>query len=136
MKPAERMARRRGSAMIESALALLVFAVLMAGVMEIGLTLFISNSLAFAAQRAARYASVRGGASGHPASAADIRATALAYAAPLNPEGITVTVTWSPNNNAGGTVLVKVSYAIRPMLLPLAASIVTLESSARQTVTQ
>ncbi len=127
---------QRGAAMVESALALLVLAILMAGIMELGLTGLISTSVAFAAQRSARYASLRGSGSGHPATLADIQAVAQSYAAPLSTSGLSVTVTWTPNNNPGSTVLVKVSYAIKPSLLPVSSGILTLQSAARQTITQ
>jgi Flp pilus assembly protein TadG len=128
--------RRRGAAMIESALAMLVLGILIAGIMEIGLTGMISSCVAFAAQRAARYASVRGSASGHPAALADIQATAQSYASPLSPGALTVTVAWTPNNNPGSTVLVTVAYSIKPSMLPLDNGILKLQSSARQTITQ
>jgi Flp pilus assembly protein TadG len=122
--------------MIESALAILVLGIMIAGIIELGLAGMISNTVAFAAQRAARYASIRGSGSGHPAAVSDIQATALAYASPLAAGGLTVTVTWTPNNNPGSTVLVTVAYAIKPSMLPVDAGILTLQSSARQTITQ
>ena len=136
MASAVKFGSRRGAAMIESALAMMVLAILMAGIMELGLTGLISNSVAFAAQRAARYASVRGTGSGHPASVADIQATAQSYAAPLSSSALTVTVSWTPNNNPGSTVLVRVSFDFKPSLLPLSKGVLTLQSSARQTITQ
>ena len=131
-----RLRSRRGGALIESAFALLVFGILTAGIMELGLTGFISNSISFAAQRAARYAAVRGSASGHAATIADVQATAVSYAAPLNLTPPDVTVSWTPNNNPGGTVEVTVSYSVRPMMLPVSSSVLTLQSTARQSITQ
>ena len=136
MRTGRRSKRRRGAVMIESALAMLVFIVLVAGIMEIGLTLFVSSSIGFAAQRAARFASVRGNRSGHPASVADIQQTARSYAAPLSSGGVNVTVTWTPDNSPGSTVLVKVSYSIAPLILPLSGGVLTLEGKARQIVAQ
>ncbi|MEO8594341.1 MAG: TadE/TadG family type IV pilus assembly protein [Candidatus Solibacter sp.] len=136
MATARKSGSRRGATLVESALALMVFGVLMAGVMELGFTGFIDSSVTFAAQRAARYAAVRGSGSGHPATVADIRAIAQSYAAPLSTAYLTVTTTWTPNNNPGSTVLVTVSYAIRPALLPISAGVLTLQSAARQTITQ
>ena len=95
--------------MVESALAMLVFAVLVAGVMELGLALFVSNSIAFAAQRAARYASVRGSGSGHPATVSDIQPNAQSYAAPLATGALSVAVSWTPDNTPGSTVQVRMS---------------------------
>jgi hypothetical protein len=76
--------------------------------MKVGLAGMISNSVSFAAQRAARYASVRGSASGNAATAAQIQAVALGYAEPLNTGNLTVSVTWTPNNTPGSTVQVAV----------------------------
>jgi Flp pilus assembly protein TadG len=117
-------------------MVLLSFAVLMGGMMEVGIAGLISNSVSFAAQRAARYASVRGSASGHAASAADIQTIAQQYAAPLSTSAITVSVTWTPNNAPGSTVQVVVSYAIRPAFLPVSAGALTLAGTARQIVVQ
>jgi Flp pilus assembly protein TadG len=132
----QRSTSRRGSTLVESALAMVVFAVLVAGIMEIALALFISNSIAFAAQRAARFASVRGSGSGHPASVADIQANARSYASPLATGDLAVTVTWTPDNTPGSTVLVKVSYNINSLMLPTTDGVLTLESKARQTIAQ
>ncbi len=128
--------RRRGSTLVESAFAMLTLALLMAGVMEFGLVGFASNSVSFAAQRAARYAAVRGSGSGHAATATDIRNIALSHAAPLSPASVTVTVTWTPNNNPGSTVQVAVGYSFRPALLPVSEKVLTVRAAARQTITQ
>jgi len=127
---------RRGSTVIESALVLLVFAILLAGIMELGFTGLVTNSISFAAQRAARYAAVRGSGSGHSASATDVRSVAQSYAAPLGGSALTVNVTWAPDNNPGSTVSVKVSYAIKPLLLPISSSVLTLQRTASQTIVQ
>ena len=130
------MKRRRGSTLVESAFALASFAVLLAGIMEIGFTGFVANSLTFAAQFAARYASLCGSASGHPASTANVQAVAQSYAAPLTAGSVAVNVTWTPNNNPGSTVEVTVSYSFTPTLLPLSAGALTLKSTARQYIVQ
>jgi Flp pilus assembly protein TadG len=95
-----------------------------------------ANAVSFAAQRAARYASVRGSASGHPAAKADIQAIAQQYAAPLNPSSVTATVAWTPNNGPGSTVQVVVSYTITPAFLPIDGGALTLSGTACQIVVQ
>ena len=130
------MKRTRGSTLIESAMALTSWSILMAGIMELGFTGLVANSVSFAAQRAARYASVRGSASGHAASAADIQAIATQSAAPIGAGLLTVTVTWTPNNSPGSTVQVRVSCSIRPALLPLSATPLNLQATAAQLVVQ
>ncbi len=127
--------RRRGSTLVESAFALTSVALLLAGIMELGLTGLAANSVSFAAQRAARYASVRGSASGHVASVTDIQNTAQQYAAPLNPASLAVAVTWSPNNHPGSTVQVQVSYTFAH-LLPISSRALTFQSTARQIILQ
>jgi Flp pilus assembly protein TadG len=129
-------AARRGSTLVESALALTTFAILWAGIVELGFTGFAANSISFAAQRAARFASLRGSGSGHPAAVADIQTTARQYAAPLSPDSLTVAVTWTPDNNPGSTVQVQVSYVFRSRLLPLSSGALTLQSTARQIIVQ
>ena len=127
---------RRGAAIVEGALVFMVFAVLVSGIMELGVVGFAGNAVTFAAHRAARFASLRGSSSGHAATASDIRAVANTYASPLNPENLTVTVTWFPNNTPGNSVEVTVTYALRPAVLPLSARPLSLRSTARQQVVQ
>jgi len=112
--------------------------VLVGGMMEVGFAGMAANSLEFAAQRAARYASVRGSASGHAASVADIQSIAQQYATPLNPASLTVTVTWTPsnNNNPGSTVQVQTAYSIVPSILPLDSGAMKFQATARQIILQ
>jgi Flp pilus assembly protein TadG len=131
-----RFGSRRGGTMIESALVFMVFAVMMAGIMELGVIGFAGNSVAFAAHRAARFGSLRGAASGHPATVADIQASATAYAAPLNPANVQVSVTWLPDNQPGSSVQVTVAFAIQPAVLPISATPLTLRSTARARIVQ
>lgn len=134
--PAGRFASQRGSTLIESTLVLLSFAVLLGGIMEVGFTGMVSNSVSFAAQRAARYASVRGSSSGHAALTSDIQTVAQQYASPLNPSSLTVAVTWTPNNSPGSTVQVQVSYAFKPAILPLDGNALTLTGTSNQLIVQ
>jgi Flp pilus assembly protein TadG len=130
------MKRRRGSTMVESALALTTFALLTGGIMELGFAGLAANSVTFAAQRAARYASLRGSSSGHAATVSDIQAVAQQYAAPLSSGMLTVTVTWSPDNKPGSAVTVQVACTFRPSMLPVSASALRLQSSSRQSIVQ
>jgi Flp pilus assembly protein TadG len=128
--------RRRGATLVEAALVFLVFAVLIAGIMELGVIGFAANAITFSAHRAARFGSLRGSASGHAASQADIQASARSFAAPLNPANLTVAVIWLPDNQPGSSVQVTVSYSLRPSVLPLSPSMFTLQSTARQRIAQ
>jgi len=126
----------RGAALIEDALAFLVFAVLAAGIMELGLAGAIANTVSFAAQRAARYASVNGSASGHAATVSAIQGIAQQYAAPFNGAALTTSVSWSPDNNPGSAVTVTVGYALTPALLPISSTGFTLHATASHRIIQ
>ena len=130
-----RFGSRRGSTMVESALVLMVFGVLMAGIMVMVFAGFVSNTVNFAAGRAARYAAVRGSASGHPATVADVRANALVYATPLDSNFVTVAVTWIPDNHPGSSVQVNVACNL-DKLMPLSSKSVKVQSTARATIIQ
>jgi len=130
------MNARRGSVMYESALVLLVYAVMMAGIMELGMIGFAVNAVSFAAHRAARYAAVRGSSSGNPATAGQITTSAEGYAAPLNAANLAVAVSWLPDNNPGSTVQVKVSYNFTPTFLPVDTGVLTLKTTACEMIAQ
>jgi Flp pilus assembly protein TadG len=126
----------RGSTLIESSIVAVVFLLLLTGIMEFGRLGFAYNEVSFAAQCAARYAAVRGSASGHPAAASDVQATAEAYTGALDNTKVTVTTTWTPNNSPGGTVKVKVSYKFATVLVPLAATTLSVQTTACAIITQ
>jgi Flp pilus assembly protein TadG len=136
MTRSARQSRRRGATLVEAALVFLVFSVLIAGIMEVGVVGFAANAVTFAAHRAARFASLRGQDSGHPATVDDIRASAASYASPLNSSNLTVDVRWLPDNRAGSSVQVTVSYDLRPAVLPLSSHFLTLQSTASHLIAQ
>jgi Flp pilus assembly protein TadG len=119
--------------MVESAMVFMVFVVLIAGIMHLGLIGLAINSVTYAARRAARFGATRGSSSGHAATEADIRASARASAAPLHSADVSVTVTWTPNNSPGSTLQVMVSYNIAPFVI---RTPITLRSTARQRIVQ
>lgn len=128
------MKKRRGSSLVESALALMAFAILLAGIMETALVLFAANSVTFAAQRAVRYASFHGTA--NAATLSDVQSVGQAMAAPLSSDSVTVNVTWTPDHKPGSTVQVQVLYAFKPAILPLDGGVLTLQSTARAAILQ
>jgi len=130
------VARRRGSTLVESSVVAVVFLLLLAGIMEFGCLGFAYNEVSFAAQSAARYAAVRGSSSGHAASAADVQTAAETYTGALDNTQVTVTTTWTPDNHPGSTVQVKVSYNFATVLVPLSATALTVQTTARAIITQ
>lgn len=128
--------RTRGSTLVESSLVALAFLMLLTGIVEFSRLGFAYNNVSFAAQCAARYASVRGSASGHAASAEDVQAAAETYTQALDNSKVTVTTTWSPNNNPGGTVRVTVVYRFPTLLAALAPNALTIQTTAASVITQ
>ena len=127
---------RRGSTLVESAVVAAVFLLLLVGIMEFGRLGFAYNEVSFAAQRAVRYAAVRGSASGHAASAADVQNAALVYTGALDNTQVTVTTTWTPDNHPGSTVQVMVVYNFATVLVPLSAGMLAVRTTARDIITQ
>ena len=134
--PDRRRGSRKGSSLVESSIVAVVFLLLVVAIAEFGRLGFAYNSLSFAAQRAARFAAVRGSSSGHAATASDIQNKAAGYIVALDSSKLTVTPSWIPDNKPGSTVQVTVAYTYQPFLLPVSASGLTLQTTAKQTIIQ
>ncbi len=109
---------------------------MLSGVIEFGRLGFAYNEVSFAAQCAARYASVRGSASGHPAAATDVQTAAKVYTAALDNSQVTVTTVWTPDNNPGSTVKVTVAYRFATVLIPITRTRVPVQTTAAALITQ
>ena len=90
--------REKGSGVVEVALALTVFILLTAGVIDMSRAMMAYSTITHATARAARFAAVRSSQSDYPASNSDIENTAVTAAVGLDTEEIAVTTAWSPNN--------------------------------------
>lgn len=130
------MKGRRGSTMLEGALVMLTFVLLLVGAMDFGRLGFTYNSVTYAAHQAARFAATNGSSSGHAATVATIQANADNNLPGLSAANLTVSVTWTPNNSPGSQVQVIVSYAFQPLLVPISSRSLTLKSTAVDTITQ
>lgn len=128
--------RRRGSTLIESSVVAAVFLLLVAGIEEFARLGFAYNEVSFAAQQAARYASVRGAASGHAAAAGDIQAAAEVYTGALDNSKVTVITAWTPDNNPGSTVQVTVRYRFATLLASLGPGGFTISTTSASIITQ
>jgi Flp pilus assembly protein TadG len=122
--------------MLEGALVMTTFVTLLIGAMDFGRLGFAYNSVTYAAHQAARFAATNGSASGHAATVSAIQANADSNLVGLSASNLTVSVTWTPNNNPGSQVQVVVSYGFKPLLVPISASNLTLKSTAVDTITQ
>jgi len=82
--------------------------------MEFCVAVYAYNFCAYAAQDAARYASVHGSQSSSPATQDSVTAYVQNEAIALDTNSLTVNATWSPNNNPGSNVTVTVNYTFNP----------------------
>ncbi len=125
-----------GTTMIEMAVVLPTFCLLLAGFFEFSIVLFGYSNATFAARAGARLASVSSSSSVLPCNATVMQTlvNSYLYAAPSG--GVTTTTTWTPGNIVGGTVnvTVKIVYPIGVPLLNLTQ--ITVGSSAQRTITR
>ena len=96
----------------------LAFFLMLFAIIELGRLAAAESALNYAADAAARYASVHGSASASPATPAMVAAQFAAAAAPvLGDAAPTPTVVFSPNDDPGSTVTVSASYVWSPVSL-------------------
>jgi Flp pilus assembly protein TadG len=126
--------REKGSGVVEVALALTVFILLTAGVIDMSRAMMAYSTITHATARAARFAAVRSSQSDYPASNSDIENTAVTAAVGLDTEEIAVTTAWSPNNAPGSTVQVSMTYNFSPVVPLLPQDLIVLRGSSRMTV--
>jgi Flp pilus assembly protein TadG len=108
--------RRRGNALVESALVLWPFILIVFGLVQIGYVIWSNNTLAYAVDAAVRYASLNGARSSTPATTALIEQNVRSNAIGLETDLLTVNVTWAPNNRPGSTVTVAAVYPVRTFI--------------------
>ena len=126
-----------GSAILEFGLVIVMFFMFVFGVMDFGRALYTYHFVSNAACEATRYAIVRGSNSTDPVTASDI----ASYVKSITPEGIdpnqlSVSATWSPNDSPGSTVHVQVSDNFRFMTPVLASYKMTLSDSSQMVISQ
>jgi len=112
----------RGSLLVELALIAPMLVLITVATIDFGRILWVDTTLEPAAKESSRFASIRGAESFNPATNSDIDSFARSRAVGVDPGGLTVTVTWSPNNSSGSAVRVRLSYQYEFLLgslLPL-----------------
>ena len=98
---------RRGVAAVEFAFVAPVIFMLTIGTIDVGRLVFSWSSLDHLAREATRYASVRGAESLTPMTQTQLETYVTNRLIGMDPNDVTVTVAWTPNNNPGGTVSVQ-----------------------------
>ena len=126
-----------GTALVEFGLVIVVFFMFVFGVMDFGRALYAYHFVSNAACEATRYAIVRGSTSTSPVTATEIET----YVKSITPEGIdpnslTVSTTWSPDNAPGSSVKVQVSDDFRLMTPVLTSYQVDLSYSSQMVISQ
>jgi Flp pilus assembly protein TadG len=111
-----RRVAQNGSAMVEYALVISLFFMLVYGFVQFCLILFVYNNATYASRVAIRYAVVHGSTATYTCTASDISniITPLLWGTPSG--GATIVTTWSPNNTPGSTVSIKVGVQYIPKL--------------------
>jgi Flp pilus assembly protein TadG len=126
----------RGQTLVETAVTMVVFLTLIFGLIEFSYCLYAYNFVSYAAKLATRYAVVHGSQSSEPATSSELQSLVVGKATALDPTQLTVTASWSPNNNPSSTVTVNVTYNFTFVgnLLPNVP--ITLAASAQGVISQ
>ena len=125
-----------GQSLTELPIALVLLIVLAFGIMDAGRLIYAYNTVSLSAREGVRWAAVRGGASGHAASQADIQDFVQSKTVGVP---VTVGATWLPdgNNQPGSTVVVTVTYAFAPIApLPFVPNTINLTSTSRMVISR
>ena len=126
-----------GSAVLEFGLVVVMFFMFVFGVMDFGRALYTYHFVSNAACEATRYALVRGSSSTTPVTASEIQT----YVKSITPEGIdpnslTISTTWSPDNAPGSSVKVQVSDNFQFMTPVLTTYQMNLSDSSQMVISQ
>jgi len=122
--------------MIEMALVLPVYFLLVFGTMQLCFVLFGYCNATYACRQAARFAAVHGTGSTYTCTNADLQKIAKQYLWGTPPLGTTITTSWYPDNNPGSSVTVKIS-VVYPTVIPFSRlSTITVGTAAQALILQ
>jgi hypothetical protein len=85
---------------------------------------------------AARFAIVHGADSGHAASTDDIKAIVTSHTIGLSAADLTTVVTFLPNQKAGSTTKVAVTFNFRPIAPYIPSGLISLKSTSQMVINQ
>jgi Flp pilus assembly protein TadG len=124
---------RRGGVAIEFAFIIPLAILLTLGSIEVARAVSVQASINQAAKETARFASVRGSASGAAATEAQLEAMAVQLA-DLADASTTAAVSWAPDNSPGSLVTVDMQTTFTPIALPFGPSSYDFTSTASMTI--
>jgi Flp pilus assembly protein TadG len=124
-------AKSDGAATVEFVLLLPLFVGILIGGFDLGRYVFLQNELTSAVQDAGRFAMINGSSSRAPATASQIRSFAQQRIVFNDVDNVVISVTFSPDNRPGSTVLVRAdaSFTALAGLLQLSNLTLTARSS-------
>ena len=123
----------RGASAIEFAFVAPILILVTLGAIETARAVSAQATMNHAVKETARFASVRGTASGTAASAAQLEAMALEIA-DLSPERTTAAATWAADNKPGGIVTITMQHTFLPVAMPFEVETFTFDATASMTV--
>jgi Flp pilus assembly protein TadG len=126
--------RQRGAAAAELAVAFPLVAIIIFGLVDASRAMLTYHTLTHASETAVRFAAVRSGTSGSPATEAAIRDRVIQMSSGLQSDQIAVNTNWTPGNMRGGTVRVRVTYPFSPMTPFIPWQTITLLGSAESQI--
>jgi len=133
--PAMHPRRQAAQSVVEFAMIALVALTLIFGIIQSSLALYAYSFVSYGARCGVRYEMVNGSKSPTPATNASVQSYVQGLAFPLDTSQLTVTTTWNPDNNPGGTVTVQVTYVFKPLGAFLGSTNITMSSTAQALVT-
>jgi len=117
MKKSRRLDLEEGSALLELALVMPVFLLLILGTLQCTLSLFAYCNITYASHAAARYASLHSSGSIAPATSVSVGKMIAPYVWCAPAKDVFVMAIWSPSNSIGSTVTVQVQMKL-PFAIP------------------
>jgi Flp pilus assembly protein TadG len=120
--------------MVEFALVIPAFFILLFGFIQFSIIFFGYCNAKYASQVAVRYAIVHGSLSATPCTNIALTNIAKQYLWGAPSGAITVTSTWSPDNNPGSTVTVRVSILYKTLIPFSSLSTIPVGASAQGTI--
>ena len=99
-----------GAAFIEFGLLASIFITLSFAIIDFGRMMWLNNTVEHIAAEGARYAAVRGSNKSSPVDEDQVTTYVQDRATGIPAADMNINVTWTPNNNPGGSVTVLVTY--------------------------
>ncbi len=124
----------RGQTYVEFAFVAGITVTVLFLIMNLCLALYAYSFVSYAAREGSRYAAVHGASNPSPAQASDVTNVVSREAYGLNLDNLSVNTSWSPDNEPGSVVSVRVKYAFSFMVPFIYLSPVNLSSSSQMMI--